>query len=65
MSRANPKRRDHLRLVEPPVGQPPILTNPEAREEFERLSQRLFDIVVEIMDLADGDPDLEIQCRRD
>jgi hypothetical protein len=55
------RRRNHLRLVEPNnSGQlPSILTDPRARKEFEQLTQQLLDAVIEIMDLADGDADLE------
>jgi hypothetical protein len=55
------KRRDHLRLVEPttPANAPCILTDPAARKEFEQLTQRLVEASMEILDLADGDPDLE------
>jgi len=60
MARPKPVRRDDLRLV-PPTGPelPLIATDAEARAEFEALTQRLVDVVIEIMDLADGDPDLE------
>ena len=59
---ANPaRRRNHLRLVEPaaPSKLPRILTDPAARKEFEELAQALVDVVIEIIDLADGDPDAE------
>jgi hypothetical protein len=36
-----------------------VLTSPAARAEFEQLTQALLDAVIEIMDLADGEPDLE------
>lgn len=60
-SQRSTRRRDHLRLVEPtaPKDLPQILTDPNARKEFEQLTQALVDAVIEIMDLADGDPDLE------
>lgn len=38
---------------------PPILTDRQARLEFERLTQSLLDVAIEIMDLADGDPERE------
>lgn len=62
MGGAKSRRRDHLRLVEPthPAELPLILTDPAARSEFERLTQRLVDIAIEVMDVADGDPDLEL-----
>lgn len=54
------KTKPCLRLVEPSVSDLPlILLNRSARVEFEELSQRLVDIVIEILDLADGDPDIE------
>ena len=51
------RRRGNLRLVKntKPSDLPPILTDPEARLEFERLTQSLLDIAIEIIDLADGD----------
>jgi len=54
-------RRDHLRLVEPPppADLPLVVTDPAAREEFEQLTQALLDAVIEIMDLADGDSEIE------
>jgi hypothetical protein len=33
--------------------------DPEARREFEQLTQSLVDIAIEITDLVDGDPDFE------
>jgi hypothetical protein len=49
-----------LRLVEPAApGLPPVLTYPAARKEFELLTQALLDAAIEIMDLADGDADVE------
>jgi hypothetical protein len=54
-------RPDHLRLVETPAAPdlPRVLTDPRARNEFERLTQALVDAAIEIIDLAHGDPDLE------
>jgi hypothetical protein len=37
----------------------PFLIDPDARKEFEELTQALHEAAIEIMDLADGDPDLE------
>ena len=61
MAFGSTRRRGNLRLVKntKPSDLPPILTDPEARLEFERLTQSLLDIAIEIIDLADGDPDLE------
>lgn len=61
MARATSRRGSHLRLVESPFGRglPPVVTDPSARAEFEQLTQRLLDTAIEIMDLADGDHDLE------
>lgn len=55
-------RLKHLSLVkpeEPHETTPPILTSEAARREFEELTQRLVDVAIEIVDLVDGDPDLE------
>lgn len=54
-------RRNHLRLVKTAAAPdlPPVLTDPHARKEFERLTQALVDAAIEIIDLAHGDPDLE------
>ena len=54
-------RRGNLRLVrdEGPSESPPIVTDQQARVEFERLTQSLVDVAIEIMDLVDGDPDVE------
>ena len=54
-------RRGNLRLIrnEDPVDLPPIVTDQQARLEFERLTQSLVDVAIEIMDLVDGDPDVE------
>jgi hypothetical protein len=53
--------RDHLRLVSraEPTNLPPVLTDPAARKEFEQLTQALLDAAIEILDLADGEPDTE------
>jgi len=60
MARPKPVRRDHLRLVPPSEQQLPLVAiDAEARKEFEELTQRLVDVAIEIMDLSDGDPDLE------
>lgn len=60
MARPKPVRRDHLKLVPPAEPELPlVVSDPKARREFEKLTQRLVDVVMEIMDLADGDPDLE------
>ncbi len=58
---AQPRRHHpHLRVVETPPSDPtPILADQAARREFERLTQALVDAAIEIMDLVDGDPDLE------
>jgi hypothetical protein len=56
----NLRRQKHLRLVEPINSDlPRILIDPQARREFESLTQTLLDVVIEIMDLVDGDADLE------
>lgn len=53
-------RSGHLRLVEVRrENLPPIVSDSSARQEFERLTQRLVDVAIELVDLVDGDPDLE------
>ena len=61
MTRNGARRRNHLRLVQPAVPNdlPPILTDRNARRQFEELTQALLDTAIEIMDLADGDADAE------
>lgn len=54
--------RGNLRLVREtyePDDLPLVLTDRAARKEFERLTQVLVEIAIEINDLADGDPDIE------
>lgn len=55
------QRPSHLRLIATAQSKPAShpLENETNRKEFERLSQRLVDVVIEVMDLVDGDPDLE------
>jgi hypothetical protein len=55
------RERVHLRLVsrEKPDNLPPVLTDPAARKEFEQVTQALLDAAIEILDLADGEPDTE------
>jgi hypothetical protein len=55
--RARPK---HLRLVEPPA--PPladVLVDPTGRKEVNELTQQLVDVLIEMMDIVDGDPERE------
>ena len=61
MTGGTARRGAHLELVESArtSGSPPIMIDPRAREEFERLTQTLVDIAIEITDLLDGDADLE------
>ena len=60
MTRASSPQLDHLHLVESSEPElPPVLTDPAARKVFEQLTEALIEAVIEIMDLADGDPDLE------
>jgi hypothetical protein len=58
------QRPSHLRLVATaqPKPAPHPLENAANRKEFERLSQRLVDVVIEVMDLVDDDPDLELSA---
>ena len=50
-----------LRLVEPPLAADPALAlaDPAARREFAELTQALVDAAIEIMDIIDGNPDIE------
>lgn len=52
--------RPKLRVI--PGGRavlPAVVNDPAARREFERLTERLVEISIEIIDLVDGDPDVE------
>lgn len=42
-----------------PIEAPCILSDPVALAEFNRLTERLIDVAIEITDVLDGDPDLE------
>jgi hypothetical protein len=42
-----------------PADVAPILADPAARRQFEKLTQELVDIAIEIIDLQSGDPDIE------
>lgn len=59
--RRNRKESSHLRLVESSEGlnfsHP--LTDATVRMEFEKLTEKLMDVCIEMMDVVDGDPDLE------
>lgn len=60
MTRASGKRLTYLRLVRSSdQSAPPVLVSSTARKEFEHLTQRLVDLLIEMLDVADGDPDLE------
>lgn len=51
----------HLRLVRRSSPElPPVLVSSAARKQFEELTQRLLDVVIEIGDLIDGDCDIEL-----
>ena len=54
-------KRVYIRLVEPAEATdlPLILRDRAARRELEQLTERLIEAVIEMMDLADGDPDQE------
>ena len=55
------RRLRHLRLVEPVEldAAPPVLTSPASQREFKELTERLVDVAIEIVDLIEGDPELE------
>jgi len=54
-------RRKHLRLVDPVPTRdlPDVLADPRGRREVEALTERLVDILIEMQDLVDGDPEQE------
>jgi len=55
------RKASHLRLVSctEPAALPPIMSDPAARQEFEKLTQMLVEIAIEITDLVQGDRDVE------
>ena len=59
MRRPSSGRHVNLRLVKSGAPSALILTDPTARAEFESLTERLVDLAIEILDVADGDPDRE------
>ena len=64
MGRSSSRRATHLRLVASTQSLelrdlPLVVTSEVARKEFERLTERLVDISIEMIDLVDGDPDIE------
>jgi hypothetical protein len=48
--------------VAPEVDLPAVVTDPAARKEFAKLTEALVEASIEILDLLDGDPDLEISA---
>ena len=62
MTRAPSSRRNHLRLVEaPPINEiVPALADPTRRAQIEQLTGELVDVLIEMIDLSDGDENLEI-----
>jgi len=55
------RRRNHLRLVEPDEPRlPSLLKDRAGRKDVEQLTQALVDALVEIMDLVDADPYVEL-----
>jgi hypothetical protein len=57
---ARSRRRDHLRLVEPAEPNlPAVIAAPLGRKEVQQLTQQLVDVLIEMMDIVDGDADLE------
>jgi hypothetical protein len=53
--------RANLRLIksDDSIGLPAIIANTSTRMEVEELAQQLFDALMEMMDIIDGDPDLK------
>jgi hypothetical protein len=38
---------------------PPFLTSPARRKEVERLTEQLVEVLIEMMDLVDGEPEVD------
>jgi hypothetical protein len=61
VTHANSGRARHLRLVAPTnPAQSRILQKAADQREFVALTQRLVDIAIEIADIVEGDPDMEL-----
>ena len=58
------RRHAHLHLVGAPAPDrlPAILKDADGRKEVEQLTQELVDVLFEMMDLVDGDPDNELNA---
>lgn len=67
MPRTRSKPRSYLELVQsndaPPLAG--ALADPGRRKEVEHLTQQLVDVLVEMMDLVDDDPDREPDVDRE
>lgn len=59
MAFARTRRPNPLRLIRRKDDDPAILTDRASQIEFERLTQRLVDIAIEVTDIISGDADLE------
>ena len=55
------RRSNHLRVVASSEGAklPSILSDSEGRKALQQLTQELVDVLIEMMDLVDGDHDVE------
>lgn len=58
MARPLPSRRGHLRIVQS-SGPATALAEPARHRMIKRLTQDLVDVLIEMHDLIDDDPDLE------
>lgn len=59
MAFARTRRPNPLRLIRRKDDDPAILTDRASQIEFERLTQRLVDIAIEVSDIISGDAELE------
>ena len=61
MGLSQTQRRRHLRVVarNNMAGLPALLEDSAVRAEVEQLTEALIDALIEMVDLMDGDPDIE------
>ena len=59
MAFAKTRRPNPIRLIRRKDDDPAILTDRASQIEFERLTQRLVDIAIEVSDIISGDAELE------
>jgi CRISPR/Cas system CSM-associated protein Csm2 small subunit len=59
--RRNCRSKNHLRLVSqaPCPELPPLLANPLRRKQVEQLTEQLVEVLIEMMNIVDGDADTE------